>query len=112
MKSMAYLLLVAASLFCLSVKAEDAGSENLLHFTAHFGASYAIDTFAQGFNQKAFKMNNLDSETFAAFTTLFIGAVYEAQENASGHDMLKALGYNALGVGAAVLTRCMFRYEF
>lgn len=100
-------------LFSTYAKAESASSEAELHLAAHLGVSYALDTILVGFNTKALRMQDkVDAETFAAFTTLFIGLVYKMQQNASGPDMIRASWQNALGVGAAVLTRCMFTYKF
>ena len=65
-----------------------------VHLTAHVGASFALDTFFYGFNKKALHMDNTSAKVFAGFTTVLVGALYKASENASGHDMIRATGQN------------------
>lgn len=88
------------------------GDEAQTHLVAHLGVSFAIDAVGVDFSQRALRMTPLQAETFSAFSTIFIGLIYKASEDASGADTLRATWQNGLGIGLGVLSRSMFRWEF
>lgn len=91
-------------------KAALADHDDDVRFAAHFGLSYAIDDVTFRISKKAFKMSDWQAQSFAAFTTLFIGLVYKVQENPSGPEMMKSALENAAGIGAASVVRWQFDF--
>lgn len=92
-------------LVCLVFQANvaKADHEQDVHAAAHIGMSYLIDDAFSMFYKKAFGMDDLTGEIFAAASTLFVGVLYKAEEGASGRDMLRATGLNSIGVGTHML---------
>jgi len=92
--------------------------EDLVHFSAHFGMSYAINTVVYGslrslsYNAGKSEDANLRLEemVFSAAFTLMVGYTYKYIEGANTSDTLTAMKYNSIGVGAAALSFEMFRW--
>lgn len=75
---------------------------------AHFGVSYALQTWMYGFSRKAFRLNKTEALIFSVFTTLTVTTAVEylpGQTFDTGD--IKA---NALGIGASVGTILMFDF--
>lgn len=75
---------------------------------AHFGASYALQTWTYGFSRKAFRLNKTEALIFSVFTSLIVTTAVEYMPGQT-FDVgdIKA---NALGIGASVLTIKMFDF--
>ena len=108
-----YVLMVA--LISGVAKADDT---SLVHFSAHFGMSYAIDTFSygllRGLSQSAGKGQDqslrIQEMAFAVAFTLLIGFAYKALEAAPAGETAHSMIENGLGVGAATLSFVAFRW--
>jgi hypothetical protein len=106
---MRYLLIVfiMATFLCLcnSAKADD----DLEHFAAHFGMSYAIGTFTYQLYHKGFRMDEFHATVFSGAITLFVGFMYkyiEAFDSQSGNfpaDTGRSMIYNTLGWGTSMV---------
>ena len=110
-------LLITLILFlsCLACKAETQ-DEELVHFTAHFGASYALSMVSYGIARKGLGLEPLPAFLVAAGTALAIGAIYKfAVDNTPtntsfGSDFGKSMMYNSAGVLGAGLTVKVFDF--
>lgn len=103
MKALILLTLLLASLNVL-------GDDSLLHPAAHIGMSYALTTFGYGLSKKALRCKDNDALILAGFTTLVIGLSYKYMGNANSASILKAMGYNAIGVAGSVFTIKVFDF--
>lgn len=108
---MKYLLLLTLALGVINQAcADDADA----HFAAHFGMSYAINTFSYGLAKEALRMDKTDAIIFSVGLTLMAGAIYKFMEltpDGQGSSTIpKAMLYNALGSGAFVATSYMFKF--
>jgi hypothetical protein len=80
---------------------------NLMHFSAHFGMSFAINTFVYQTWYKGLGCTKTESVIAAATITLFTGFMYKYMEafNASASSLpsntLQSMTWNTLGVGAS-----------
>lgn len=90
-------------------KAED-GHEQLVHFTAHFGASYALQTTFYGFNRRVLKMSKPAATGVAALETLAIGLAYKLATNAPAESTATSMAQNTMGVVGAIGTAIMFEF--
>lgn len=99
-------LLLAALLLSFTTRADDQPA----HDAAHFGMSYAIHTFSYGLFSRAFQMPRPTAQVFAGFVTLFGGAIYKLSEPVSDRAFARAMLYNGLGVGSAVVTINVFEF--
>ena len=121
MKTFRLIILVAIlALFLFSIPAR-ADHNELVHFAAHVGTSFAINTVAYG---ACYKKNLIGLRTIqenqddkvpcimlAAFTTTMIGFLYKHLEtNVTFPDMARSMGYNALGTGLSIGS--VFLFEF
>lgn len=81
-----------------------------VHFAAHFGTSYAIQTFMYGVSKQALHMDTTDSLIFSSVVT-FVGTtlrqVLVAEETPIN---TKGIIQNAFGIGASVGTCLMFEF--
>lgn len=75
---------------------------------AHFGVSYALQTWTYGFSKKALRLTKGEALIFAAFTTVVITTVaeYMPGNRFDSKDILA----NGIGVGAASATILMFDF--
>ena len=111
-------ILIALVLCSGAVYAETPGGlsdQDSVHFAAHVGASYAINTFTYGLARKGFHFEKTDSLIFAAFTTLVVGAMWKVLESNSlqpinGSDFKTSMFRNALGTGLSAGTMIMFDF--
>jgi hypothetical protein len=99
-KSVLALMMLALFQCCAPAHAEDMSTERI---AAHIGMSYMLTDVTAMFGKQAFHMSNLQAETFAAFTTIFVGVVYKGLENASVNETLRSTGYNTIGIGTHAL---------
>lgn len=78
-----------------------------LHFAAHTGSSFAVDTIAYG----VFKQNRFNyPKTLAFLTTLTIGLAYKLQEHTQANQLVTPMAENVLGAAAATLT--IYTFDF
>lgn len=75
---------------------------------AHFGVSYAAQSWMYGFSKKALRLNKTEALIFAAFTTLVITTAVEYMPG-NKFDSKDILA-NGIGVGAASATILMFDF--
>lgn len=98
---MKHLLIVMTIALLLAVghcaKADDA---DLLHFSAHFGMSFAISAFAYQTWRKGLGCTETESVIFAVATTTFAGLFYKYLEGFPS-DTGRAIIYNSIGIGAS-----------
>lgn len=74
---------------------------------AHFGVSYAAQTFTYGLAKRALRLDGADALIFSIFTTMLITTAKECLDTkADGRD----IKHNALGVLAASATIVMFDF--
>lgn len=74
---------------------------------AHFGISYAANTFAYGWYKNAFRMDKKTSKIFAAFTTIMFTTAAEYMDSrVDGGD----IAANVLGTAASTGTILMFDF--
>lgn len=74
---------------------------------AHFGISYAAQTFTYGFAKKALRLNKTEALIFSAFAVLVISTAKEYTDSrVDGRDILA----NSLGTAAASATILMFDF--
>lgn len=101
-------LILGLILVCPLAHAESDTAE--VHFAAHFGTSYAIQTFAYGVSKQAAGMDNTDALIFAAVVTL-TGTTLR-QVLAAGDSPVNTTGIlqNAFGVAASIGTCLMFDF--
>lgn len=102
--------LVSGALFLLSSLGWADTHEDLVHATAHIGASYAIQTVLYGVNFQGLGLDKTQSEGLALVEALMIGLAYKALEGAGTEDTLRALGEDAVGAGLAIGTHVTFRF--
>lgn len=84
-----------------------------VHFAAHFGMSYAINTISFGIAKEAFHMNPTQAYIFSAGLTLMAGFVYkfmELQPGDTGSSIPRAMLENAAGCAAFGLTVMAFKF--
>src|SRR5271165_1813977 len=75
--------------------------EDAVHFAAHAGTSFAVDTIAYGVNNRL-GLSKPHSRELAVFETLTIGLLYKLSERAGKLDT--PMMENTIGAGAATLT--------
>lgn len=98
-------LLILSLLVVVRPAKADESHENVVHATAHFGASYALNHLFYTINRKGFQMDKGNALVFSIFTTLAIGFTYKYMEAMSqpvgtnvGPDMLRAMVWNSAGI--------------
>lgn len=98
---MGKLLMIAALCAGLTARAE---TDKL----AHFGVSYALQTWTYGFSKKALRLTKTEAMIFSVFTSLIVttAAEYTYGNRFDGRDILA----NSLGIGAASATILMFDF--
>lgn len=98
------LILIIA--ICLGMEARAVETDK----AAHFGISYAFQTFTYGFSRKAFRLDKTDAMVFSIFTSIVLTTAAEymggPESRFDGND-IKA---NVLGIGAASGTILMFDF--
>lgn len=87
-----------------------ADPEQNVHFAAHVGTSFAIQTTAYGFNKKVLNMSKADAEWLAFAETMIIGSIYKVSERAPPGDLFRAEGENAIGIGLAIGVHYTFEF--
>lgn len=107
---MKYFKALLSIIFLASASPALADHEDLVHLTAHVGASYALQTVFYGFNNKVLKINKLDSEGLAFLSTMAIGYLYKLSENASSQSVAVAMSENMLGSFLAIGTHLTFHF--
>lgn len=75
---------------------------------AHFGVSYALQTWGYGFSKKALRLSKTEAIIFSVFTSLIVTTAVEYMpgNQFDGRDILA----NTLGIGAATGTILMFDF--
>lgn len=107
---LALMLLVSASFVSKPAMALDISHDDVIHLTAHAGASFLLQTGFYGFNKEVFKMGKVESEVLAFASTMAIGYLYKFSENAPASDVARAMSENALGAALAVVTHVTFHF--
>lgn len=101
---------IIALLLLISLPAQAAvDRDELMHFTAHAGASFALQTGFYGVNKKWLGMDPVPAEMLAAVFTLGVGLAYKSSENYPSNTG-RAMLYNSLGVGTAIVTHVTFKF--
>ncbi len=96
------LLLLVILLSSLSVRADE--HDDFVHFTAHAGASFAINTAVYAFNKRALGLERTDNLIFSAVSTLMVGTVYKLLErSASDQSILNSTLQNSVGIGFSMV---------
>lgn len=109
-------LLIAMALISQIAICDD--HDDLVHFSAHFGMSYAINTMIYGtlrsLSRNAGREKDLDLKLqemiFSGCLTLMIGLAYKATEGAPLYDMGQSMLWNSMGVGAATISFAVFEW--
>jgi len=98
---MGKLLVIAALCAGLTAQAETDKA-------AHFGVSYALQTWGYGFSKKALRLSKTEAIIFSVFTSLIVTTAVEYMpgNRFDGRDILA----NTLGIGAATGTILMFDF--
>lgn len=99
---MGKLLIIALLLGALTSQAAETDK------VAHFGVSYALQTWMYGFSKKAFRLKKTDAMIFATFTTLIVttAAEYMPGQKFDSKDIL------ANGIGAATANITILMFDF
>lgn len=92
--------------------------DDLVHFAAHFGMSYAINTFSyglfRGMSKSAGRADDpvlrMQEMVMAAAFTLIVGFSYKAIELAPPSDVAHSMFLNVLGVAAANISFVAFQW--
>ena len=103
-------LIIILALFYLPVKAESAASDDLLHLSAHFGSSYAINMVTFGICEKGLGLRKKDSFIIAGITTLSLGIIYKVVQFASVPTTAKSAVLDTTGILVSDLTLLAFRW--
>ncbi len=103
----AFFVLVLVS---LSLNSRAFTHDDEVHFAAHVGTSFALQTVFYGINSRAFQMSKPWSEVCAAVETLAIGFAYKYEENADSDATRTSMAENAIGVGLAIGTHYVFHF--
>lgn len=88
-------------------------ADQTTHDVAHFGASFAIETFTYGIVKKSLKLSETESFAISVFTTFLIGFTYkyvEQMNQINNVNFDRPMFFNAVGIGSAVLTIKMFDF--
>lgn len=100
-----YKFIILCTLWCTPLLLADESHENLVHATAHFGASFAINQTLYTVNRQILQMDKPNALIFSVFTTLAIGFTYKYMEVMSTplgtdvtQDMARAMIWNVAGV--------------
>jgi hypothetical protein len=104
------LLLILGLFLLLNTPAYALSNDELLHLSAHVGASYLLQTSFYGVNNRWLKLNKVDSEVLALATTLAIGLAYKLSEGANADSTSRAMKQNILGSALAVVTHITFNF--
>lgn len=103
--------LIVLTTICSTVRSEQ--DSEALHFAAHFGMSYAINSIGFEIATKAFHMNKYDALVFSAVTTLLIGLSYkwvtDSRSQTFNNDLGSSMLYNSMGVTTFGLTVLVFK---
>jgi len=75
---------------------------------AHFGVSYALQTWGYGFSKKALRLNKTEALIFSVFTVLIVTTAVEYMPGNTFDS--KDILANGIGVGAASATILMFDF--
>ncbi|NBW11480.1 MAG: hypothetical protein EBR82_25965 [Caulobacteraceae bacterium] len=99
---MGKLLIIAA--LCVGLTAQAVETDK----AAHFGVSYAFQTWMYGFSKKAFRLKKTDAIILATFTTLIVttAAEYMPGQTFDSKDIL------ANGIGAATANITILMFDF
>lgn len=100
-------------LFALSNNAiaESTSHKELVHFSAHFGLSYGINSISHAFLANILGVDNTLSMIAASVFTFGVGAAYKFSEIENGRlpgNFGKSMTYNAMGIGFSDLTILTF----
>lgn len=92
--------------------AEEMTHDQLIHFSAHFGMSYAINTIMYGSYSRLLHLDKTDSLILSGITTLLVGFAYKAVEtNSTSGNFRTSMFQNSVGVGASALTIVIFDFQ-
>lgn len=83
--------------------------DDMMHFAAHTGVSYGLQTVFYGIGTRWLDMPPVYAEVTAAVFTLAIGFAYKAGQDLP-NDTGRAMLYNTVGVMGAVGTHLTFRF--
>jgi VanZ family protein len=99
---MGKLLIITA--LCVGLTAQAVETDK----AAHFGVSYAFQTWMYGFSKKAFRLKKTEALIFATFTTLIVttAAEYMPGNKFDSKDIL------ANGIGAATASATILMFDF
>ena len=103
----AFLLIILLS---ISLNLNAFTHDDEVHFAAHVGTSFALQTVFYGVNSRAFQMSKPWSEVCAAFETLAIGFIYKYEEDADQDAIRTSSIENAVGVSLAIGTHYVFHF--
>jgi hypothetical protein len=97
-------------LLLLSVTSHAFTNEDLVHLTAHTGASYMLQTTFYGLNSKVLKQNFWTSEGLAMAETLAVGLLYKAVENTPTNQLGLPIAEDLFGASLAIGTHVSFHF--
>lgn len=101
-------LLIALILF-LPVTSFAVTRDDLMHFTAHTGASFTLQTVFYGVNSKWLGLPKPVAEGLALVETLAVGFIYKKTEG-NPSNMNTAMLQNVLGATSAIATHVVFEF--
>lgn len=81
--------------------------ESQVHFAAHAGTSFALDTIAYGVNKH---IGAPMPKTAAFVETMVIGLLYKYSEHTPTRGYIVPMSENIVGAGAATLTIVVFEF--
>lgn len=80
-----------------------------VHFMAHAGTSFALETMFYGINKKEFGMSRGESLGLAFAETMALGLLYKVAEGTPANTG-RAMIENAVGAGAAIGLNFVFEF--
>lgn len=93
----------------MPVHADD--HEDMVHSAAHFGMSYAINTFVYGTMHKGLGCGVSESMFMSVLTTTLVGLTYKyVESNGPVQGLEKAVLWNGVGTVGSILTIKMFEF--
>lgn len=106
-----YICLLAASLMglFLPIEATAETHDELLHFTAHAGAAYAVTLISDQVYNKFFEISPSRSAALGFATAIIAGSVYKLVETKDFQHIGDNSLYNAIGGVGAIGTILVFK---
>jgi hypothetical protein len=97
------------AMIAVSLPAHAMTQDDLMHMSAHTGVSFALQTGFYGINSRWLGMDNEAAQVVGFLETMAVGWVYKDLQGFPS-DTGRAMGFNALGAGSAILTQVTFRF--